>query len=198
MKFWDVTYASLPDKSISRAAQPQISGIGRYGHTVSLQHLASQGVVILGRLLDIENGTLQLGDDAAAHVHFADEFSQRVKDDIDAYLGRMNITPPPLDEYPADAPDTEAKCVSPLRQVKLREANIGTVIWATGFLGDFRWLHLPVLDEQQRPLHERGVSSERGLYFVGFPWLNSRKSGIIYGVKEDARFIADAIREQLA
>ena len=198
MKFWDVTYASLQDKSISRAAQPQISGIGRYGHTVSLQHLASQGVVILGRLLDIEDGTLYLGDDAAAHVHFADGFSQRVKDDIDNYLGRMNITPPPLEVDPADAPDTEAKCVSPLRELNLREANISAVIWATGFSGDFHWIHLPIIDEDHMPLHERGVSPERGLYFVGFPWLSSRKSGIIYGIQEDASFIADAIRKQLA
>ena len=82
-KFWDVTYDSLQDKSISRAAQPQISGLGRYGHSISLQHLAGQGAVILGRLLDIESGALILGDEAAAHVHFADEFSQRVKNDID-------------------------------------------------------------------------------------------------------------------
>lgn len=198
MKFWDVTYASLQDKSISRAAQPQISGIGRYGHTVSLQNLARQGVVILGRLLDIQSGTLILGDEAAAHVHFADQFSQRVKDDIDAYLERMNITPSPLEDDPADVPDADAQCVSPLRQIDLRVANIGAVIWATGFTGDFRWIHLPVIDDQNLPVHERGVSPERGLYFVGFPWLTSRKSGIIYGVQEDANFIADAIRKQLA
>jgi putative flavoprotein involved in K+ transport len=198
MKFWDVTYASLQDKSISRAAQPQISGIGRYGHTVSLQQLASQGVVILGRLLDIDSGTLILGDEAAAHVHFADEFSQRVKNDIDAYLERMNITPPPLEDDPADAADPQARCVSLLRQLNLRESNVSTVIWATGFTGDFSWIHLPVFDDQNRPIHERGVSAERGLYFVGFPWLNSRKSGIIYGAEEDAKFIANALREQLA
>jgi putative flavoprotein involved in K+ transport len=198
MKFWDVTYASLQDKSISRAAQPQISGIGRYGHTVSLQHLASRGVVILGRLLDIDSGTLILGDEAASHVHFADEFSGRVKNDIDAYLARLNITPPPLEDDPADVPDPEAQCVSALRQLSLQESNIGTVIWATGFTGDFSWIHLPVLDDQNRPIHERGVSPERGLYFIGFPWLNSRKSGIIYGIEEDAHFIAESIREQLA
>jgi len=198
MKFWDVTYASLQDKSISRAAQPQISGIGRYGHTVSLQHLASRGVVILGRLLEIDSGTLILGDEAAAHVHFADEFSGRVKNDIDAYLARLDITPPPLEDDPADIPDPEARCVSPLRQLSLQESNIGTVIWATGFTGDFSWIHLPVLDDQSKPIHERGISRERGLYFIGFPWLNSRKSGIIYGIEEDAHFIADAIREQLA
>ena len=198
MKFLDVTYASLPDKSVSRAAQPQISGIGRYGHTVSLQNLANQGVVILGRLLDIHSDTLILGDDAAAHVHFADEFSQRIRNDIDAYLGHMNITPPPLEDDPADVPDPEAKCVSPLRQLNLKEANVNTLIWSTGFTGDFRWIHLPVLDDQNKPLHERGISAEHGLYFVGFPWLNSRKSGIIYGIEEDANFIANAIREQLA
>ena len=198
MKFWDVTYASLQDKSISRAAQPQISGIGRYGHTVSLQNLGSQGAVILGHLLDIESGRLILDEDAATHVHFADEFSQRVRNDIDTYLARMNITPPPLEDDPADIPDPEAKCVSPLRQLNLKEANVNTVIWSTGFTGDFSWIHLPVLDDQNKPLHERGVSAERGLYFVGFPWLNSRKSGIIYGIAEDANFIADAIRKQLA
>ncbi len=198
MKVWDITYESLQDKSISRAAQPQISGIGRYGHTVSLQSLARQGVVILGRLQDIESGRMILSDDAAAYVHFADEFSQRVKNDIDTYLERMNITPPPLEDDPADAPDPEALCVSPLRQLTLKDSNISSVIWATGFIGDFSWIHLPILDDQNRPIHERGVSRERGLYFVGFPWLNSRKSGILYGVEQDANFIANAIRNQLA
>ncbi len=195
-KFLDVTYDSLPDKSISRAAQPQISGLGRYGHTLSLQYLAGRGAVIVGHLLDIESGLLMLGDDAAAHVHFADEFSQRVKNDIDTYLQRMNITPPPLEDDPADMPDVEAECVSPLRQLNLREADVSTVIWATGFTEDFSWIHLPVFDDQNKPIHQRGVS-ERGLYFIGFPWLNSRKSGILYGIAEDAQYIAAAIREQL-
>jgi putative flavoprotein involved in K+ transport len=173
--------------------------VGRYGHTISLQYLAGQGVVILGRLLDIEADTMIMGDEAAAHVHFADEFSQRVKNDIDAYLQRMNITPPPLDAHAdaADNPDLEAQCVSPLRQLNLRGAGVSTVIWATGFTGDFSWIHLPILDERNQPIHTRGISPERGLYFIGFPWLNSRKSGILLGISEDAHYIADAIREQL-
>jgi putative flavoprotein involved in K+ transport len=198
MKFWDVTYDSLADKSISRASQPQISGLGRYGHSLSLQYLASQGAVILGRLLDIDSGRLVLGDEAAAHVHFADEFSSRAKNDIDAYLERMNIVPSPLEDDPADVPDIEARCVSPLRELDLRQANVSTVIWSTGFGGDFSWIQLPILDDQNKPIHTRGVSPERGLYFVGFPWLNSRKSGILYGIGEDAQYIAHAIQEQLA
>jgi putative flavoprotein involved in K+ transport len=195
--FLDITFASLEDKSISRAAQPQASGLGRYGHTVSLQHLARRGVVILGRLLDVEAGTLVLGDDAAANVRYADEFSQRQKDNIDAYIARVGIAPPPLEDDPADLPDPQARCVSPLRRLNPGDANVTTVIWATGFHGDFSWIHLPVLDPEGRPIHQQGVASVPGLYFMGFPWLRSRKSGIIYGVEEDAQYIATAIAAQL-
>jgi putative flavoprotein involved in K+ transport len=194
----DVTFASLEDKSISRTPQPQISGLGRYGHTVSLQSLARKGAVILGRLVDLEGNTLVLSDEAAAHVRFADEFSQRMKDNIDAYLMKAQITPPAFQEDPADAPDAQAACVSPLRRLDLRLAKVSAVIWATGFTGDFSWIHLPVLDAEGKPIHKQGISSLPGLYFIGFPWLISRKSGILYGIREDAQFIADAIAQQLA
>lgn len=198
MKSLDVTFASLEDKAQSRAAQPHVSGLGRYGHTISLQYLARQGAVILGRLLDVEGSHLILNDDAAAHVHFADEFSQRIKDGIDAYLAEAGITPPPLEADPADVPDPQAECVSPLRQLDFREAKVSTVIWATGFTSDFSWIHLPVLDAEGWPIYQRGISPVPGLYFIGFPWLSSGKSGIIYGISEDADYIAGAIAEQLA
>ena len=110
----------------------------------------------------------------------------------------MNIMPPSLEDDPADVADVKAQCVSPLRELNLRDAGVSTVIWATGFTGDFSWIHLPVFDEQNQPVHKRGVNEEHGLNFVGFPWLNSRKSGIIYGFNEDVQYIVNAIREQLA
>jgi putative flavoprotein involved in K+ transport len=198
MGIFDATFASLEDKAVSRAAQPQISGLGRYGHTVSLQYLARHGAVILGRLLDIQGSHLILNDAAAAHVHFADDFSQRVKDGIDDYLARAGMAVPPSEADPADVPDPRAECASPLRRLNLREAKVSTVIWTTGFTADFSWIHLPVLDGEGVPVHQRGISPVRGLYFIGFPWLNSRKSGLILGIQEDARHIGDAIAEQLA
>jgi putative flavoprotein involved in K+ transport len=196
MGFLDVTYDSLEDKSISLLAQPQISGLGRYGHTVSLQQLARQGAVILGRLLEVHANTLGIGDEASMHVRFADQFSQQMKDRIDANLQKQGITPPPMEDDPADAPDPETQCVSPLRRLDLVDAKISTVIWATGFTGDFGWIHLHILDDKGKPIHRGGVSPVPGLYFLGFPWLNARKSGIIYGVGEDARRIASAIAAQ--
>jgi putative flavoprotein involved in K+ transport len=198
MKIWDVTFASLKDKSVSRATLSQISGVGRYGHTVSLQSLARQGAVVLGRLLDVEGSSLVLSDEAAAHVRFADEFSQKRKAEIDAYLARAGIALPPLENDPADEPDPRAECASPLTRLDLHAAQVATIIWATGFTADFSWIRLPVVDGEGMPIHERGVSPVPGLYFIGFPWLNSRKSGLIYGITEDAERIVNAIAEQLA
>jgi len=36
-----------------------------------------------------------------------------------------------------------------------------------------------------------------GLYFIGFPWLSKRKSGTVYGVEEDAKYIAGVLAKQL-
>lgn len=195
--YHDVTVDQLTDKSIIDAAQAQISGVGRYGHTVSLQHMARKGAVILGRLLAIEDGSLVLGDDAAEHVRFADERSAQLKRDIEAYIKRIGLDPPPLEEDPADVPDPNAECISPIRRLDLKKANVGAIIWATGFTADFSWIHLPVLDQKGMPVHRRGVSGVPGLYFIGFPWLHTRKSGLIRGVEEDAAYIAKVITERL-
>ena len=42
------------------------------------------------------------------------------------------------------------------------------------------------------------MNGVQGLYFIGFPWLNSRKSGVIYGIQEDANYIAEEVTKLLA
>ena len=197
MKILDVRFDSLEDKSIAEMRQPQISGVGRYGYTVSLQNLAQQGAVILGRLKDIEGNTLLIGNEAAAHVNFADNLSKMLKDSIDNYILQSGVTLPPLEDDPVDAPDLQAECVSRLHKINIQEAHIGTITWATGYKGDFSWLNLPVLDADGIPIHENGISQINGLFFIGFPWLISRKSGLIYGINEDANYISNAIASQL-
>jgi len=197
-KLFDVTIASLKAKSIRPPTQSQISGVSRYGHTVSLQSLARKGVVILGRLLDVDGNSLVLSHEAAEHVRFADESSQKRRSEIDACLASAGLPLPPLEEDPADEPDPRAECASPLRRLDLHDSGVGAVIWATGFTADFSWIHVPVLDSRGMPIHERGVSPVRGLYFVGFPWLNSRKSGFIMGISEDGEYIVNAIEQHLS
>ena len=78
-----------------------------------------------------------------------------------------------------------------------RTARQWSIIWSTGFGADFSWLHAPVFDERGRPMHTRGVAEHPGIYFVGFPWLHSRKSGIIWGVDEDGGYVASRIARAL-
>src|SRR5262249_8642502 len=54
-------------------------------------------------------------------------------------------------------------------------------------------IKLPVTDGDGFPIQTRGVSAFPGLFFVGLPWLHTAKSGLIFGVSEDARYIADRI-----
>jgi len=76
------------------------------------------------------------------------------------------------------------------------EGHYDTVLWATGFTYDFSLLKdIPkALDENKNPLHKDGKSLEvEGLYFIGLPWLTSRKSALVYGVGDDAKSIIEDI-----
>ena len=72
-----------------------------------------------------------------------------------------------------------------------RVMEVANVIWCTGFREEFPWIDLPIFDENERPLHERGVVvGEPGLYFVGLFFLHAFTSSLIGGVGRDAEYIA--------
>jgi putative flavoprotein involved in K+ transport len=73
------------------------------------------------------------------------------------------------------------------------ELDPGAVIWATGFRPDHSWIDVPVFDENGRVVHERGVTSSPGLYFLGLSWQYTRGSALIGWVGDDAAFIAEQI-----
>ena len=75
----------------------------------------------------------------------------------------------------------------------LAEAGITNIIWATGYRQTFDWLEADVFDGDGKPLHDRGVAAEQGVYFLGLPWLSMRGSSFIWGVWEDARYLASHI-----
>ena len=70
------------------------------------------------------------------------------------------------------------------------------IVWATGFGVDYGWLQVDAFDENGRPKHQRGVSAEPGVYFLGLPWQSRRGSSFIWGVWHDARHVADHIATQ--
>jgi putative flavoprotein involved in K+ transport len=74
-----------------------------------------------------------------------------------------------------------------------RALEVANVIWATGFRHDYDWIDVPVFDGASAPVHERGVSSEPGLYFLGLDFLYSATSENVGGVGRDAKYIARRI-----
>jgi putative flavoprotein involved in K+ transport len=70
-----------------------------------------------------------------------------------------------------------------------RVMDVANVIWCTGFRQDFSWIDVPVFGEDSEPMHERGIASEPGLYFVGLDFLYSFTSENVGGVGRDARHI---------
>ena len=67
------------------------------------------------------------------HVKFADEFSQKIKKMIDDYIMENNLSAPPPHYDEADIPDVDASCASTITSLDLKENNINTIIWSTGF-----------------------------------------------------------------
>ena len=73
-----------------------------------------------------------------------------------------------------------------------RVLDVSTVIWCTGFRPGLGWIDLPVLDEDGRPRHERGVvGAAPGLYFVGLPFQYGFTSSLLGGVGRDAEYVAE-------
>jgi putative flavoprotein involved in K+ transport len=172
--------------------------VGRYGRTVSLQHLDRGGARLLGRLNDIEGDEAVFADDLLENIRFADERSAFIKAAIDKYVETRGLDAPPREDDPADHPaGPDVGSLVPTR-LDLRKEEIFSVVWCTGFDADFNWIDLPVLDHAGYPMHERGLSPAPGLFFVGFPWLQTRKSGLILGVEEDSKHIAEEISQHLA
>jgi putative flavoprotein involved in K+ transport len=72
--------------------------------------------------------------------------------------------------------------------------EVTNVIWCTGFRSDFGWVHLPVFEQDGRPVQYRGiVGSAPGLYFVGLEFLYAATSAVLPGIGRDAGYIAKHI-----
>jgi putative flavoprotein involved in K+ transport len=183
----------LPDPAMLRWAQPQISGIGPRGRTVSLQSLAARGVTLLGRLEGVDGTRMRFGSDLAEHIRFADGASARIKAHVDEHIARSAIDAPPSDPDPADAPVVDVAAYASPSEIDLTDRGIRTVIFTTGFSADLSWLHLPALDDRGAPLHEEGRSPVEGLWFLGRTWLRTRKSGIIWGAGDDSAHVVGEI-----
>lgn len=165
------------------------------GHTVDFRALAAHGVELVGRTASFDHGTLRFAPDLAENIAGGDATYLSLLDAADAYVERNGLDLPEEPEARILGPDPD--CVTdPLLELDLARTGVTSIIWATGFVTDYGWLQVDAFDENGRPQHRRGVSSEPGIYFLGLPWLSRRGSSFIWGVWHDARHLADHITTQ--
>jgi putative flavoprotein involved in K+ transport len=169
---------------------------GAYGgRTVDFRRMAARGMTLVGRTQGFSDGVLTFSPDIARNLARGDADYLAVLDEADAYAAKngLDFPPEPAARDLGPVPD----CVTdPILSLDMAKAGITSIIWATGYALDFGWLQVDAFDDQGRPNHQRGVSSEPGVYFLGLPWQARRGSAFIWGVWHDAKYLADHIVQQ--
>ncbi len=169
---------------------------GAYGgRTVDFRRLAGQGMTLVGLTRSCKDGVLNFAPDLADNLAQGDANYLSLLDEADDFATRNGLD---LREEPdARKVEPDPACVTdPILELDLSKAGVTSIVWATGFAVDFSWLKVDAFDENGRPKHQRGVSAEPGVYFLGLPWLSRRGSSFIWGVWHDAKYLADHIATQ--
>jgi putative flavoprotein involved in K+ transport len=163
------------------------------GRDIDLRRFAAEGMQLYGVLQGLDGDTLRFSPTLTAALDGADRIYNGINASIDKYIAAHAIEAPPASVYePVWQPAGEREALS------LADSGIGSVVWCIGFSPDFRWLNAPVFNGRGDPVHERGVTSVPGLYFVGLPWLYTWGSGRFSGVARDAQFLAERIASHRA
>lgn len=187
---WDLE-AMVPGKE-----HVTIAVSGAYGgRTIDFRELAHAGITLVGLTDRFEGGRVRFRDDLVQNIRGGDDSLTALLDAADAWVAKNGIDLPPDPEARRRLPDPEC-LLNPLSELDLAAAGVTSIIWATGFTQDFGWLKVDAFDDKGKPRHQRGVSSEPGVYFLGLPWLSRRGSTFIWGVWHDAAHIAGHIATQ--
>lgn len=174
----------LPDPALRFAANPHVSGHGG-GHDTNLRQFAAEGMTLIGRIEGVDGEKLSIATDLEKNLAWADNFFDlRVRELADAYLAKAGFNQPPDDREPFDFDPPV------LDELDLAAAGVNSVLWTTGFRPNFGWIDMPIFDVVGYPLQERGVTEVPGLYFLGLMWQYNQGSATLFGVNEDAHYLA--------
>ena len=192
--FFDRTLDQLPSPTAKFDCNPHVSG-NHGGHDINLRTFARQGMILLGRVQSAQGKQIILAPDLEENLAKADAFERQITQGIDEYIKKTGMEVA-ANRTTAEALSNSATTTKPILILDLQSAGINTVIWASGYQLDFGWVQIPVFDQVGYPVHQRGVTAFPGLYFLGLHWLYKTKSALLYGIGEDAAFIASVIADR--
>jgi len=184
---FDATIDSQPER---RIPSPLLLTGAKGGHDVNLREFRERGIHLLGSFVGIEGSTLHFGADLEANLAKADATLAEFKQLADAYLRSLGERAHAEDN--TGEPSHIGQDYEPIA-LNLGSTPISAVIWCTGYRGDFGWVQLPIFNALGNPVQRRGVTDCPGAYFLGLHWMHTMKSSTLFGVGEDAAYLATQI-----
>jgi len=193
---WSQRYDEVDDLERARGLpSPQLIGSPEH-KTLDLNVLRAAGVEIVGRLAAIRDGRALFSGGLANHFALADLKMQRLLDTFDEWACRTgrDVEVGPREKFePTRVP------AAPRLSIDLQSGEIRSIVWATGFRPDYRWLDVPVLGRKGELRHDGGVVVDApGMYAIGLPVLRRRKSTFIIGAEDDARDLVGHLARYLS
>jgi len=157
------------------------------GYDLTMYGLAANGVRLAGHVVAVNDDVVTFAHDVADTLRKADQAHDDFLQASRKAASGLGDELLPEDGQPA----MDHKPIEGVRSLDLRAESVGTVIWATGYEYAYDWLHLPVLDGRGAPIQRRGITPERGLFFIGLHWMHTLRSGLLMGVGADAQYLAE-------
>ena len=192
---WNQRFDEIDDlPRARRLPSPQLVGTPDRA-TLDLNALTARGIDLVGRLSAVRDGRALFSGGLRNLFALADLKMERLLDTFDDWA-RTSGRDAEVDASERFEP-TRVPPSSPL-QIDLRSGRIRSIVWATGFRPDYRWLDVPVVDEKGHLRHDGGVVAAPGMYALGLPVLCRRKSTFIHGIEDDAREVIDRLAAYLA
>jgi putative flavoprotein involved in K+ transport len=186
--YYDIPIDEHPQKETVREKTNHYFTGRDGGREIDLRRLALEGMHLYGRMKGLRGTRFEFHSDLEKNLDHADAVANSIRASIDKYIAERGIDVPFEPPYrPVWKPGESTL------EVNYVTAGIRTVIWCIGFETDYQWLEVPVFDGRGTPAHHRGVTSSKGLYFLGLPWLHTWGSGRFSGVAQDAEYLADRL-----
>jgi len=157
------------------------------GRDIDLRKFALEGMQLFGRFSDFKNGALKFQPNLVQNLDNADTTYNRINASIDAFIEQNSIeTAEPTSVYtPVWKPEIERT------EINLAEENITAIIWCIGFRPDYSWIDLDIFENSGYPKHDRGITVDPDVSFIGLPWLYTWGSGRFLGIDQDAQYLSE-------
>jgi len=171
-----------------RGCNPALSG-NDDGHDCHARWLGGRGAVLAGRVDEIADGAVRFAPDLQDNLAFADEFARKFVTRVDDHVAERELAAPPAEPLASEHVAATAK--------QLDVADVGAIVWATGYRSDYAWIDAP-RDEAGMPVTSAVSARAGACTSSGVPWLHKRKSPLLLGVGEDAAHVVTHVCESRA